>query len=73
MTTNPDSPARGGKESVMDFSATPHGLLPIGTVTPQGVIAGRSFTAYEMEDGSFVPFAAVHGAYPVASPLVVLG
>lgn len=56
----------------MDFSTTPHGLLAVGTETPQGVIAGRSFTAYEMESGEYVAFSTVHGPYRAASPLVVL-
>ena len=57
----------------MDFTTSPHGLLAIGTVTPHGVIVGRSYTAYEMESGEYVAFVKVHGAYTAASPLVVLG
>lgn len=70
--TTTHSPERGGKESTMDFSTIPHGLLAAGTATPQGVIVGRSYTAYEMADGQYVAFSAVHGAYSAASPLVVL-
>lgn len=57
----------------MDFTATPPGLLPAGTQTPYGVIVGRSYTAYEMSDGSFVAFSKVHGPYTPAEPLVIFG
>jgi hypothetical protein len=58
--------------TVSQFSTTAHGLLPAGTETPQGVIVGRSYTAYEMADGTYVPFVTVHGPYTPAEPLVVL-
>lgn len=57
----------------MDFTAVPHGLLASGTETPHGVIVGRSYTAYEMADGQFVPFTTVHGPYRPVEPLVVFG
>lgn len=56
----------------MDFTTIPHGLLDAGTETPHGVIVGRSYTAYEMADGSYVPFVTVHGPYRATMPLVVL-
>lgn len=55
------------------MDSTPHGLLSAGTVTDHGTIVGRSYTAYEMSDGRYVPFVTVHGPYRPASPLVVLG
>jgi hypothetical protein len=73
VPTTTSSRATGRKESTMDFSTIQHGLLPAGTVTPQGVIARSSMTAYQMEDGAWVPFAKVHGPRPWASPLVALG
>lgn len=54
------------------FSNIQHGLLPSGTVTEQGIIVCSTLTAYEMEDGTFVPFSAVHGPYEAAEPLLVL-
>lgn len=54
------------------FSEIQHGCLPAGTETPYGVIEAVTFTAYKMADGTFVPFAKIHGAYAVAEPLVVL-
>lgn len=53
------------------FSNIQHGLLPSGTVTEFGVIVDTTFTAYKMEDGSFVPFMKVHGPYKFETPLVV--
>lgn len=57
----------------MDFSTIQPGLLPSGTVTPLGMIAASTLTAYEMSDGSFVAFQRIHGAPSPATPLVVLG
>jgi len=54
-------------------STTAHGLLAIGTVTPHGTIAGRSYTAYKMKSGEYVAFSTVHGPYAAVEPLVVLG
>jgi hypothetical protein len=54
------------------FADTPHGCLPAGTETAHGTIVRATITAYEMADGSFVPFAVVHGPYPPVEPLVVL-
>jgi hypothetical protein len=55
-----------------DPTTIQHGLLPSGTVTAQGTIARTSDTAYQMTDGSWVPFRTVHGPYRPASPLVVV-
>lgn len=53
------------------FSEVQAGLLPAGTVTEQGTIVGSTLTAYEMADGSFVAFQAVHGKPAPVMPLVV--
>lgn len=53
------------------IQSTPHGLLPAGTVTEHGTIVGRSFTAYELADGSYVSFVTVHGPHRPVAPLVV--
>jgi hypothetical protein len=58
------------KESDMDFSTITHGCLPVGTETPHGVIEAVSFTAYQMADGAWVPFATVHGPYKPVAGLV---
>lgn len=55
-----------------DFSSIQHGLLPRGTVTTYGTIVSTSYTAYQMDDGSYVPFLLIHGAYKAAFPLVTL-
>jgi hypothetical protein len=66
-----NSPRKG--IDMLDFSAIVPGTLPAGTKTPQGVIERSSLTAYEMSDGTWVPFAKVHGPAPWAEPLVALG
>ena len=53
----------------MDFSKTPHGCLPEGTMTLLGVIERVSLTAY-LIGGRWVPFTQVHGAYRPVEPLV---
>lgn len=55
-----------------EFSAVQPGLLPAGTVTEHGTIVSSTLTAYEMADGSFVPFRSVHGRPAPVMPLVVL-
>lgn len=61
-----------------DLAAFIRGNLPVDTVvvyptrwgTEKGRIIGRSYTAYEMADGSYVSFDQVHGRPAPASPLV---
>lgn len=55
-----------GKSRYVDY-----GQLTSGTRTKRGVVVGRTDTAYEMEDGSFVGIAKLHYLRP-ASPLVVV-
>lgn len=57
--------------AMFQFSDIQHGLLPIGTDTDFGRITARSYTAYEMADGSFVAFSKVHGPYKAETPLAV--
>lgn len=54
------------------FSDIQPGLLPAGTVTDFGMIVTSTLTAYQMADGSFVPFRAVHGQPAPVMPLVSL-
>ena len=54
----------------MDFTTTPHGCLPVGTITRFGIIERVSFTAYFI-NGSWMPFAQIHGAYKPVQPLAL--
>ena len=72
-TTTTQSGESRGKESIMDFSSVQAGCLPTGTVTAFGAIVSTSYTAYEVEGGTWVPFHKVHGAYAPATPLVTFG
>lgn len=54
-----------------EFSADTRGILAAGTETSKGVIVGRSYTAYEMADGAFVPFDSIHARAAMVEPLVV--
>jgi hypothetical protein len=51
------------------FAKVPHGTLRVGTRTYLGVIEAVSLTAYRI-NGTWVPFLKIHGAYPVAQPLI---
>lgn len=54
----------------IDPTTVPHGCLTIGDTVEAGTIEAVSFTAYQI-DGSWVPFAKVHGAYSPVAPLVI--
>lgn len=53
-----------------DFSTVVPGTLAAGTVTDHGEIVSTTLTAYEMADGTFVPYSAIHGTPKAATPLV---
>ena len=50
----------------------PYGLRPIGSPLAGSTIEDRSYTAYRLADGRWVPFAKADGLRPV-EPLVTFG
>lgn len=55
------------------FAHVQAGLLPVGTVTPLGMVEQASLTAYRMDSGEWVAFGRLHGRPAPVEPLVRLG